>query len=422
MQHDRAFALAKEHYAEWGVDVDAALARLSARSRSRCTAGRGTTSAGSRAPARRSAAAWRSPATTPARPGRPTSCGADLDKALSLIPGTHRLNLHASYAETGGRTVERDALAARALPRLDRLGEVAADRDGLQPDVLRPPAGRRRLHPRPPRRRRSAGSGSITASPAGGSARPSARRWARPASPTSGFPTAPRTRPSTARARASGWPSRSTRSSPSRSTRGSTATPSRASSSASARRPTSSARTSSTSATPSRARSCSASTPATSIRPRSISDKISAVLDLARRDPAARQPGRALGQRPRRDPHRRAAGDRAGDRPRRLPRPRPHRPRLLRRQHQPRGRLGDRHARHAQGAAAGPARADRPAPRASRPRATTPPGWRCWRSSRRFPSARSGTTIARPRASRSAATGWRRSRTYERDVPVACAG
>jgi L-rhamnose isomerase len=35
---------------------------------------------------------------------------ADLDKALSLIPGRHRVNLHAIYAETGSRPVERDRL------------------------------------------------------------------------------------------------------------------------------------------------------------------------------------------------------------------------------------------------------------------------------------------------------------------------
>ena len=35
---------------------------------------------------------------------------ADLDKALSLIPGRHRVNLHAIYAETHGRPVERDQL------------------------------------------------------------------------------------------------------------------------------------------------------------------------------------------------------------------------------------------------------------------------------------------------------------------------
>ncbi|MFK3936989.1 L-rhamnose isomerase [Alkalihalobacillus sp. NPDC078783] len=35
---------------------------------------------------------------------------ADLDKALSLIPGTHRVNLHAIYAETDGEEVDRDAI------------------------------------------------------------------------------------------------------------------------------------------------------------------------------------------------------------------------------------------------------------------------------------------------------------------------
>src|SRR5690606_20407589 len=34
----------------------------------------------------------------------------DLDQAYVLIPGTHRLNLHAIYAETGGKKVERDEL------------------------------------------------------------------------------------------------------------------------------------------------------------------------------------------------------------------------------------------------------------------------------------------------------------------------
>jgi L-rhamnose isomerase len=35
---------------------------------------------------------------------------SDLDKALSLIPGRNRVNLHAIYAETHGRPVERDRL------------------------------------------------------------------------------------------------------------------------------------------------------------------------------------------------------------------------------------------------------------------------------------------------------------------------
>ena len=36
----------------------------------------------------------------------------DLDQALSLIPGKHRLNLHAIYAETGGQKVERTDLGS----------------------------------------------------------------------------------------------------------------------------------------------------------------------------------------------------------------------------------------------------------------------------------------------------------------------
>src|ERR1041385_3789780 len=35
---------------------------------------------------------------------------ADLDQALKLIPGQHRLNLHAIYADYGGRKIERDEL------------------------------------------------------------------------------------------------------------------------------------------------------------------------------------------------------------------------------------------------------------------------------------------------------------------------
>ncbi len=46
-------------------------------------------------------------------PGKARTAGelrSDLEKALSLIPGRHRLNLHAIYAETHGRPVERDQL------------------------------------------------------------------------------------------------------------------------------------------------------------------------------------------------------------------------------------------------------------------------------------------------------------------------
>jgi L-rhamnose isomerase len=47
----------------------------------------------------------------PGKARSPEELRRDLDKALSLIPGTHRLNLHALYAETAGKRVERDELS-----------------------------------------------------------------------------------------------------------------------------------------------------------------------------------------------------------------------------------------------------------------------------------------------------------------------
>src|SRR5690606_34048184 len=41
----------------------------------------------------------------------------DLDQALSLIPGRHRVNLHSIYAETGGRKVSRDELQPEHFSR-----------------------------------------------------------------------------------------------------------------------------------------------------------------------------------------------------------------------------------------------------------------------------------------------------------------
>jgi L-rhamnose isomerase len=106
---ERAYALARERYAALGVDVEEALARLSGVAVSlHCWQGddvSGFENTG--------AALGGGLAVTGTYPGRARTADelrADLDRALSLIPGRHRLNLHASYAETGGRPVDRDAL------------------------------------------------------------------------------------------------------------------------------------------------------------------------------------------------------------------------------------------------------------------------------------------------------------------------
>lgn len=104
-----AFDLAEERYAELGVDVDRAIARLDALAISiHCWQGddvRGFEDAGTELGG--------GLAVTGNHPGRartPDELRADLDRALSLIPGKHRLNLHASYGEFGGRKVDRNEI------------------------------------------------------------------------------------------------------------------------------------------------------------------------------------------------------------------------------------------------------------------------------------------------------------------------
>ena len=104
------YRLAVEQYAELGVDVEQALRGLAAVSISlQCWQGDdvgGFEHSGSELGG--------GLAVTGNYPGKartPDELRSDLETALSLIPGRHRVNLHACYAETGGRRVERDALA-----------------------------------------------------------------------------------------------------------------------------------------------------------------------------------------------------------------------------------------------------------------------------------------------------------------------
>jgi L-rhamnose isomerase len=109
---EQGYAWAKDRYASIGVDTEPALAALWRVAVSlHCWQGddvggfendQGLTGGGIQA--------------TGNYPGKARTADelrADIEKALSLIPGKHRLNLHASYAETNGRKVERDRLAPK---------------------------------------------------------------------------------------------------------------------------------------------------------------------------------------------------------------------------------------------------------------------------------------------------------------------
>src|SRR5882757_8545825 len=99
-QIQAAYKLAAERYAELGVDADAALKRLAKIPVSlNCWQGDdvgGFENIG--------AQFGSGIAVTGSYPGKARTADelrADAEKALSLIPGKHRFNLHAFYAETG---------------------------------------------------------------------------------------------------------------------------------------------------------------------------------------------------------------------------------------------------------------------------------------------------------------------------------
>jgi L-rhamnose isomerase len=107
-----AYILAKETYASRGVDTEEVLKRLNATPISlHCWQGddvggfenAGTDLAGSGLAAT---------GNYPGKARTPAELRQDLEKALSLIPGKHRLNLHACYAELGGRKKERSDYGA----------------------------------------------------------------------------------------------------------------------------------------------------------------------------------------------------------------------------------------------------------------------------------------------------------------------
>src|SRR5262252_873231 len=106
---EQAYRMAKEVYASYDVDTESALKQLSDVAVSlHCWQGDdvpGFESLGT--------GIGGGLATTGNYPGKartPDELRADAEKALSLIPGTHRFNLHASYGEFGGKSVDRDQL------------------------------------------------------------------------------------------------------------------------------------------------------------------------------------------------------------------------------------------------------------------------------------------------------------------------
>jgi L-rhamnose isomerase len=104
-----AYALAQERYALLGVDADAALAQL-AQIPISLHCWQGDDVAGFENPEGELGGGIAATGNYPGKARNADELRRDLDEAYCLIPGTHRLNLHAIYAETGGRQIPRNEL------------------------------------------------------------------------------------------------------------------------------------------------------------------------------------------------------------------------------------------------------------------------------------------------------------------------
>src|SRR3954447_23742514 len=106
---EKRYDLAREQYAAIGVDTDKAIKRLASVPISiHCW--QGDDVGGFESDAGLTGGGIQATGNYPGKARSVQELRADLEEAFSLIPGWHRLNLHALYAEHKGKVAERDQL------------------------------------------------------------------------------------------------------------------------------------------------------------------------------------------------------------------------------------------------------------------------------------------------------------------------
>ena len=106
---EKNYELARERYASFQVDTEVAMKRLGKIAISlHCW--QGDDVGGFESSEGLDGGGIQATGNYPGRARSGDELRADLDKAYDLIPGSHRLNLHAMYAETAGQKVERNQL------------------------------------------------------------------------------------------------------------------------------------------------------------------------------------------------------------------------------------------------------------------------------------------------------------------------
>ncbi|MDO4586727.1 MAG: L-rhamnose isomerase [Planctomycetia bacterium] len=106
---NQAFELAKERYAEIGVDVDAALEKL-ATIKISLQCWQGDDVCGFESTAGLQGGGILATGNYFGKARTPEELRDDANKAFSLIPGKHRLSIHAIYLDNGGKFIDRDEI------------------------------------------------------------------------------------------------------------------------------------------------------------------------------------------------------------------------------------------------------------------------------------------------------------------------
>lgn len=115
-QLHRAFEEARERYAAFGVDADAAVQRLKSVEVS-MNCWQGDDVVGFEGAESASASGIIPTGNHPGRARTADELRADAERSFSLIPGRHRFNLHAMYLETDSDNVDRNAIDVRHFQR-----------------------------------------------------------------------------------------------------------------------------------------------------------------------------------------------------------------------------------------------------------------------------------------------------------------
>ncbi|MCL2499173.1 MAG: L-rhamnose isomerase [Defluviitaleaceae bacterium] len=105
------YEAAKNKYAAFGADTEAAL-RLLSRIPISIHCWQGDDVSGFERTGETLSGGIQATGNYPGKARTPDELMADFDTALKLIPGKHRINLHASYAITNGKNISRDRLTA----------------------------------------------------------------------------------------------------------------------------------------------------------------------------------------------------------------------------------------------------------------------------------------------------------------------